>query len=98
MNRSPMRSISRSPSKSPTYRRGRGNDKYPRDPRIESSSNTRDEWTKTTDAFLKNLGAQSTKSNEQVNIMDKQNLTKLKVLNLSLRLLCRQNYYYKSPK
>ena len=66
MNRSPIRSVSRSRSKSPTYRSGRGGDRDPRDPRIENSNNTRDEWTKTTDAFLKNLGTASNKSNEQV--------------------------------
>ena len=66
MNRSPMRSVSRSRSKSPAYRGGRGGDRDPRDPRIENSNNTRDEWTKTTDAFLKNLGTASNKSNEQV--------------------------------
>merc|ERR1712038_370037 len=65
MNRSPMRSISRSRSKSPTFRPGRGGDRDPRDPRIENSNNTRDEWTKTTDAFLKNLGTASNKPNEQ---------------------------------
>lgn len=66
MNRSPMRSVSRSRSKSPAYRGGRGSDRGPRDPRIESGNNGRDEWTKTTDAFLKNLGAPPNKSNEQV--------------------------------
>jgi hypothetical protein len=32
---------------------------------MEAGSNTRDDWTKTTDAFLKNLGTQSHKSNDQ---------------------------------
>ena len=66
MNRSPRRSISRSRSKSPPYRGRGGNDRDPRDPRIEASHNTRDEWTKTTDAFLKNLGAPSNMPSDQV--------------------------------
>ena len=66
MNRSPMRSVSRSRSKSPPYRSGRAGDRDPRDPRIENINNTRDEWTKTTDAFLKNIGTASNKSNDQV--------------------------------
>ena len=64
LNRSPRRSASRSRSRSPSYRGRGGNDRDPRDPRIEQSRNTRDDWTKTTDAFLKNLGAPS--SNDQV--------------------------------
>ena len=68
MNRSPRRSISRSRSKSPAYRGRGGNDRDPRDPRIEASHHTRDEWTKTTDAFLKNLGAPSNMPNDQVNL------------------------------
>ena len=65
LNRSP-RSISRSRSKSPGFKRGRDTVQDPRDPRMEAGSNNRDDWTKTTDAFLKNLGTQSHKSNDQV--------------------------------
>ena len=69
-DQSPRDSLSRSRSKSP-YRGGNSFRKIqdsgdPRDPRI-GASNTRDEWTKTTDAFLKNIGTTTNKVNEQVN-------------------------------
>ena len=39
----------------------------PRDPRL-TTKGSGDEWTKTTDAFLKNLGAASNKNNDQVRL------------------------------
>ena len=74
-DRSPMESLSRSRSKSPTFRDGSAvgriqDPRDPRDPRI-GASNARDEWTKTTDAFLKNLGAAPNKPTEQVGEVDR---------------------------
>ena len=68
-DRSPIGSFSRSRSKSPAFRGGSsvGRIQDPRDPRI-GANNTRDEWTKTTDAFLKNLGAATNKPTEQVRL------------------------------